>query len=265
MCTVHISQSNLFNWEDLGALNIGGFACFTFVCRSEIFRRSLNSTSLLLVWLRQVDCTQKKKVPMTRQRVRIWGIWWNIYATRFKSWSLNFKSLGAAPQRLGSALRLLLFFFLFHQHFYKGLVHVFVLSARKKKRFWESEEMFRVTMVINVCACGPGQQHFPAGGEGGWGGRRRRWWSCWMLFIRFHWATSVLWLFTGVENFTSLWPTTTERTRSLRRERATEEKSVNTEQPFLDVSKRGLNSTPDFYLSEYLLNVMKKKTRWDRC
>lgn len=35
-------------------------------------------------------------------------------------------------------------------------------------------------------------------------------------------------------------------------------KSVNKEQPFLDVSKRGLNSTPDFYLSEYLLNVMAK-------
>lgn len=40
-------------------------------------------------------------------------------------------------------------------------------------------------------------------------------------------------------------------------------KCVNKEQPiFLDVSKRGLNSTTDFYLSEYLLNVMAK---WDRC
>lgn len=34
-------------------------------------------------------------------------------------------------------------------------------------------------------------------------------------------------------------------------------KCVNKEQPFLDVSKRGLNTTPDFYLSEYLLNVME--------
>ena len=33
-----------------------------------------------------------------------------------------------------------------------------------------------------------------------------------------------------------------------------EKKCVNKEQPFLDVSKRGLNTTPDFYLSEYLLN-----------
>lgn len=39
-------------------------------------------------------------------------------------------------------------------------------------------------------------------------------------------------------------------------------KCVNKEQPFLDVSKRGRNSTPDFYLSEYLLNVMEKR---DRC
>lgn len=35
------------------------------------------------------------------------------------------------------------------------------------------EEMFWV-MMVNVCACGPGQQHFPAG---------RSWSGCWLLFI----------------------------------------------------------------------------------
>lgn len=42
-------------------------------------------------------------------------------------------------------------------------------------------------------------------------------------------------------------------------------KSVNKEQPFLDVSKRGLNSTPDFYLSEYLLNVTAKTRQMLKC
>lgn len=93
-------------------------------------------------------------------------------------------------------------------------------------------------------------------------------------------ATSVQWLESWAgqvlkASHQAVWPTRTERTHFLRREWVTDwlkwikkrkekKKCVNKEQPFLDVSKRGRNSSPDFYLSEYLLNVMEK-TRWDRC
>lgn len=68
-----------------------------------------------------------------------------------------------------------------------------------------------------------------------------------------------------------LWPRKS-RDDSLSKERVRDLKEffkkniyVNKEQPFLDVSKRGRNLTPDFYLSEYLLNAMKKKPSRDRC
>lgn len=94
-----------------------------------------------------------------------------------------------------------------------------------------SEEMFWV-MMADVCACGPGQQHLPAG---------RSWSSSRMLFIRSTeqlqssdlkveldgcWKPSI-----------SLWPTRTERTHFLRRDWLSDwlkriKKCVNKEQPF---------------------------------
>lgn len=53
------------------------------------------------------------------------------------------------------------------------------VECEENPTLWESEETFRV-MMVNVCASGPGQQHFPAGGSRS---------SCWMLFI---WSTEQL-------------------------------------------------------------------------
>lgn len=63
--------------------------------------------------------------------------------------------------------------------FLPGLVHVSVsrgrdVSSVKKPRLLSERKRVGATMV-NVCACGPGQQRFyPAGVS---------WSSCWMLFI----------------------------------------------------------------------------------
>ena len=146
-------------------------------------------------------------------------------------------------------------------------MHVFVscdaaceetqLSERARKCFW--------VMMVNVCACGPGQQHFPAG-------RSRS--SCWMMFspsteqlqscdFKVEWdGSKPAHLPLAHKNRED--SLSEERVRDLTEENKREKRDVNKEQPFLDVSKRGHNITPDFYLSEYLLNAMKK-TRWDRC
>lgn len=60
------------------------------------------------------------------------------------------------------------FLCVFKKHFYKGLCmywryeEEFCRVVKKHKLPKESEGMLWV-MVVNVCACGPGQQHFPAG------------------------------------------------------------------------------------------------------
>lgn len=73
----------------------------------------------------------------------------------------------------GSILNLFWIFFVFcflcvFKHFYKGLCmywryeEEFCRVVKKPKLPQESEGMLWV-LVVNVCACGPGQQHFPAG------------------------------------------------------------------------------------------------------
>lgn len=54
----------------------------------------------------------------------------------------------------------LLTFFFVPPTFLQGLVHVFVSRVVECEETQCSEEMFWV-MMVNVCACGPGQQHFP--------------------------------------------------------------------------------------------------------
>jgi len=52
--------------------------------------------------------------------------------------------------------------------FLQGLVHV--LSCGRvveceETQLSESQRKWFGTMMVNVCACGPGQQHFPVGGS----------------------------------------------------------------------------------------------------
>lgn len=114
----------------------------------------------------------RRPEPTSILWIWLWRIWWNIYATHIKYWSLNWKPRSCTPAArfgitsAGDQMNSPVFVF---QHFYKGLCmcscHVEELSSEETQSFWESEEMFWVT-VVKVCACRPGQQQrFPAGGE----------------------------------------------------------------------------------------------------
>lgn len=120
------------------------------------------------------------------------------------------------------------------QYFYKGLCTFSVM--RESCAFCEETQLSKTLnskemcglMMVNVCACGPGQQHFPAGVS---------WPGCWTSF----WSIEQLLSsdfkveLDGWRNLSiCLWPTRTAWTHVLRREWVTEKNKeyVNNEQPF---------------------------------
>lgn len=86
------------------------------------------------------------------------------WTTHIKSWSLNLKwwSCASAPWFGITWCWFSSPDFFVSPTFLQGLVHVFVSRGRvvECEETQCSEEMFWV-MMVNVCACGPGQQHFP--------------------------------------------------------------------------------------------------------
>lgn len=204
-------------------------------------------------------------------RIWLWRIWWNIYATHIKYWSLNLKprsctsaarfGITSAGDQFNSPV------FVF-QHFYKGLCmcscHVEELCrVRRNPKFLRVGGNVLSDGGKSLCL------QARAAAFSGWRGAGP---AAGRLLFRSAEQTSVSWLSSGVGRVLKpvrLPAALKNRKDSLSEEGASEwlkrmKKCVNKEQPFLDVSKRGLNSTPDFYMSEYLLNVMEK-TRWDRC
>lgn len=123
-----------------------------------------------------------------RRHIKIWPwrIWWNIYATRMKYWSLNLKSKSCAwAARFGITSagdqfnsRLLFFLPCVPPTFLQGLVHVFVSCVRsvKKPDFWRDGRNVLGWRRWQKCLCLQARAAtFPAG---------RSWSSCWKTSIR---------------------------------------------------------------------------------
>lgn len=181
---------------------------------------------------------------------RIWRIWCNIYANHVKDWSLKLPKLCSSSFSWH--------YFCFHKHFREGPCSCGTLG-------WGGEN-FEVRGNVSgddgecLCVQARGQLRFPT----------RR--DVRLLGVQSGSQSDVVsWDF-GVEldmcgkrfrlpfgpqeqkGLTFWWKSDlTEKN----------ETCVNRAQPFVDVSKRGLNRKPDFYLPEYLLNVMKQKDEID--
>lgn len=190
------------------------------------------------------------------ERIWLWRIWCNIYANHVKKWSLKIPKLCSSSFSWH--------YFCFHKHFCEGPClcrrHFGrVVSYVGEIKLWGQRKRFGWRWWMSLRA-GQGQQRFPSRRDvpllDAQSGSQNdvessvlnveldRCWKCFDLpfgpqeqkELTFWWKSD--WL---------------KRMK----------KCVNRAQLFVEVSKRGLNSKPDFYLPEYLLNVMKQKDEID--
>lgn len=165
----------------------------------------------------------RRPEPTSILWIWLWRIWWNIYATHIKYWSLNWKprsctsaarfGITSAGDQMNSPV------FVF-QHFYKGLC----MCSCGRVVEWRNPKFLRVGG--NVLSDGGKSLCLQAGAAAAFSGWRGAGPAAGRLLFPPAEQTSASWLFSGLDGCWNpsarLRPSRTERTRSLRRERVSD-------------------------------------------